>query len=599
MPAVTKTTRKALSPLRIEVQGAGQKYRTIGELVWDNVPPFAVLTGVNGSGKTQLLELLAFKLTGTQMPDHEATRNISITVSPDAFDSGSVAFVPSAWDMQGAPSLGIQQLTQVKAQLYQQLASQHQIATNRHQRAKRSKVDKVLGRSLDTFSQQDFIKVFPDNYAFMLEEEDVMTGLAHVMLAHKVRLADALMEGMSYPQAEEKVGTAPWDIVNEALGEAGFAYRVISPREYKFEDVYVLRLRSTDAKVELMPGELSSGEKAIFRTLLWLFNSRHNDQFPKLLLLDEPDSHLHPSMTRPFLTVVKDVLVDRYGVRVIMATHSPSTVALAPEGSVFEMYKEDPRIRPATSTAHAVGLLTSGLVVVSRATKFVFVEDEDDVPFYRTVCDLLIELRALEAEPSLVFLPASIGSGAAKVAGGESKVRQWIEKFDQLPLIQMFKGVRDLDEGNAATARVRTLGRYSFENYLLDPIIVFGLLVDQGTAPPVPDVSISQGEEHRIGALTAPRLQSVVDAVVAVIEPKLTGLKPADRARVQVSLANGIRLSYPQWALGRQGHRLLVDYQNAFGGPRAINTLVLLKMMRRIRLLPDELVDLMRELQGP
>ncbi len=599
MPSVIDTTRKPLVTLRIEVRGAGQKYRTIGDLVWDNVPPFAVLTGINGSGKTQLLELLAYKLTGTQMPDHEATRNISVTVSPDAFDPSSVAFVPSAWDIQGAPALGVQQLTQTKLQLYQQLAPEHQIAANRQLRAKRSKVDKVLGRPLNSISQQDFIRTFPDDYAFMLEEEDVVTGLAHVMLAYKLRLADALVGGMSYRQAEGKIGRAPWDIVNEALGEAGFAYRVISPKECKLEDAYHLRFRSADSKVELAPGELSSGEKAILRTLLWLFNSRHNNQFPKLLLLDEPDAHLHPSMTRQFLTVVKDVLVDRYRVRVIMATHSPSTVALAPEGSVFEMYKDDPRVRPAVSTAHAVGLLTSGLVVVSRATKFVFVEDDEDEVFYRTVTDVLIDLRLLEAEPSMVFLPASIGSGTRKVSGGESKVLQWIDKFDRLPLLEIFRGVRDLDSGHAPTARVQTLGRYSFENYLLDPILIFGLLVDHAAAPTVHGVSISQGDEHRIGALTEPQLQSVADAVIAIIQPRLNGLSPADLTPTVVHLTSGAALSYPSWVLRRQGHRLLVDYQNAFGGHNVITTPRLLKMLRRVKLMPVELLAVMRALQAP
>lgn len=48
-------TDKILDPLTIEIGGAGSKaFKSIDELIWANIPPFAILTGLNGSGKTQL-----------------------------------------------------------------------------------------------------------------------------------------------------------------------------------------------------------------------------------------------------------------------------------------------------------------------------------------------------------------------------------------------------------------------------------------------------------------------------------------------------------------------------------------------------------------
>jgi hypothetical protein len=167
-----------------------------------------------------------------------------------------------------------------------------------------------------------------------------------------------------------------------------------------------------------------------------------------------------------------------------MATHSPSTVALAPGGSVFEMFKERPRIRRTPSTAHAVGLLTAGLVIVAPGTRLVFVEDEDDVEFYRALWEVLTYTAGdttaglMSRTPSLVFLAASLGRGRARpISGGSSVVKQWVDKFDGAPLDALVRGVIDLDAGNAPSARVQVLGRYSFENYLLDPLIVYGLLL--------------------------------------------------------------------------------------------------------------------------
>ena len=110
-----------------------------------------------------------------------------------------------------------------------------------------------------------------------------------------------------------------------------------------------------------------------------------------MLLLDEPDAHLHPSMTTQFLDVISEVLVGKHGVRVIMTTHSPSTVALAPEGSLFELERGAKTVKKVTNRQDVISILTAGLITVSRSTKFCFVADEKDVEFYEAIRDLLTD----------------------------------------------------------------------------------------------------------------------------------------------------------------------------------------------------------------
>src|SRR6201999_232657 len=118
------------------------------------------------------------------------------------------------------------------------------------------------------------------------------------------------------------------------LVAAGFPYRVIPPMETPIMEHYSLRLRDRHDPNRIVPAiDLSSGEKVLLQLVLWLFTAGKEGVFPKLLILDEPDAHLHPSMTQQFLDVISDVLVSKHGVREIISTHSPSTVALAPDGS--------------------------------------------------------------------------------------------------------------------------------------------------------------------------------------------------------------------------------------------------------------------------
>jgi ABC-type molybdenum transport system ATPase subunit/photorepair protein PhrA len=86
-----------LLPLKIEIKGVNSaRFKSIGDLTWEAIPPFAVLTGLNGSGKTQLLELLALNLTRTQPPQYPSLHMMIVTIEGDRFDPDTVAYLPSS-----------------------------------------------------------------------------------------------------------------------------------------------------------------------------------------------------------------------------------------------------------------------------------------------------------------------------------------------------------------------------------------------------------------------------------------------------------------------------------------------------------------------
>lgn len=438
----------------------------------------------------------------------------------------------------------------------------------------------------------------------MLDETDVTSGLTHVFLAYRLRTAEALEGGTPLADVAKVLGPAPWDVLNETFQAADFPYRVASPVGTKLLDPYEIFLEDTSSKQRLRPIDLSSGEKVLLGLVLWLYNSQHHGRFPRLFLLDEPDAHLHPSMTRHLLGVIKEVLVERHGVRTILTTHSPSTVALAPPDAVFEMSRAKPRIRRSRSPADTIGLLTAGLVTVSSSTRYVLVEDEYDVKFYSTIRDILTDYgpsrdpRAIKPAPTIVFLPASTRTSKAKVAGGKSVVEGWVNKFDQPPLDNLVRGVIDRDTDNTATPRIAVLGRYSVENYLLDPFVVFALLLAERCTFTVPGVAITAGDEHRIRSLDVSRLQAIVSAIANPVEHLLAHQANPNTSPRTVKFTNGKRVQYPAWMLDHRGHDLMPAYQSAFGGPGVVNPPRLEQSLRRTRLIPSELADIFNDFQA-
>ena len=200
-------------------------------------------------------------------------------------------------------------------------------------------------------------------------------------------------------------------MVREIIQESKLPFEINDPEGLALFGQFQLKLTHCQTQEEIDFGDLSSGEKVLLSLAFYLFSSREKNTFPKLLLLDEPDAHLHPSMSKQFLDVVKNILVDKYGVQVIMTTHSPSTVILAPNDAIYEMAFDKPRIRKSSSKSH---------LCVSPAE--------------------LLAAGTVDSEVPLIFIPASTKTST----GGKNVVAGWVEKFARIRLI-------DGDNGNPIT----------------------------------------------------------------------------------------------------------------------------------------------------
>jgi ABC-type multidrug transport system ATPase subunit len=417
---------------------AGGRYKSISSLSWLNIPGLAILTGRNGSGKTQLLEVLAYHLSDALPQEARQTGvlPVEVTFEGTVYKSEQIAYVPSSGRFSGGALVSLASLPQARQQVLSYAQQAHAHINDITNTIKSKRATAILGgRDPNSMTPDELQRMFGDDFEFMLDDVDVTTGLTYVFVAYRMKFLESLERGAPGLNSEgQPLGPAPWEIVNQSLVIAGFPYQVISPTETSFMEAYELKLRDSRSGVEIRALDLSSGEQVILQMILWLYSSGKVDVFPKLLILDEPDAHLHPSMATQFLDVISEVLVNRYGVRIIMTTHSASTVALAPEGSIFRMERGTETIEKVTNRADMISDLTAGLVTVSRSTKFCFVEDEDDVEFYDAVREILTDYGpsrdplALKPSPSIVFIPASSGSGVTKISGGSTVVEKWVAR---------------------------------------------------------------------------------------------------------------------------------------------------------------------------
>jgi len=78
---------------------------------------------------------------------------------------------------------------------------------------------------------------------------------------------------------------------------------------------------------------LSAGHKIVLLTLTRLVEALHERS---LVLIDEPEAHLHPPLLAAFIRALSDMLIDRNGVAIV-ATHSPVVLQEVPKSCVWRM----------------------------------------------------------------------------------------------------------------------------------------------------------------------------------------------------------------------------------------------------------------------
>lgn len=109
--------------------------------------------------------------------------------------------------------------------------------------------------------------------------------------------------------------------------------------------------------VEIFP-DLSSGHKIVLLTIARLVE---NVSDRSLIVIDEPETHLHPPLLGSLIRAISELLISQNGVAII-ATHSPVVLQEVPARCVSVISRTGERIRirrPKTETfAENVGMLT-------------------------------------------------------------------------------------------------------------------------------------------------------------------------------------------------------------------------------------------------
>lgn len=418
------------------------------------LPEFTLLTGPNGAGKTHLLQALAngdvladcapnpsadvrmydfntLVPQDTGLFSSETLRNERIDVFNNYTNVASRINLPHhlenlrnlarangltqtyVQNPVAMASLTLEDLSKLEVKepenLYRMITVNVQSATDniinnlsQPQRSRVQAVAKSVGKSVIGLTEDDFgsanpaawddIGVFQQSFGrLFIAYRD--TKLANDLAEFQAYKGDDTAQFLDADTFRKLHGGAPWDFVNDAVAAAGLDFRINHPNLNEYAPFHP-QLTKISNSVTIQFSSLSSGEKVLMAFAFCVYYASDKRQLatpPKLLLLDEVDATLHPSMSQTLIETISRSLIQAYGIKVIMTTHSPSTVALAPESAVHLMTPGIAGIRRC-SKAEALNILTVGVPTLSisyEGRRQVFVESPSDAKAYDAAYKIL------------------------------------------------------------------------------------------------------------------------------------------------------------------------------------------------------------------
>lgn len=452
-----------------------------------------VLAGPNGGGKSSILELISTALSSTWSLTYTLNRT-----SPESSFEITFGLLPSEIKLieetEGADPDVVAYLQQHRHYYrafnfqtgeYQKDAALqnkiHSAVTN----VLRGRYSRSLGFKLgsersyqkrpfkrDTLFQYRAFEQSAHIWSFAFQEAEAQyTDMFNFLVTWRYQFIRRL--GRHYQQADAGAATPdkiPIDEYGLILSKVFPGYSFVDKDEDAPTDLFV----SIPSGETISFSDLSSGEKEVFFTLC--FFQRHSVE-EAVIVIDEPELHLHPSLARLLLRVMQELKPRN---QLWLATQSSEVIDEAGRDHVWFIQREDggrAAVVPATEDEPALACLRdffgySGYIGLARA--MIFTEGRN-ASADRKMFSRLFPHSSREIK----FIPAAGCSESLRINRAIMAILEADVAWCRFYLIRD----RDyLDDQMAAAIRAKAgdnffiLNRHEIENYLLDFEVISSVL---------------------------------------------------------------------------------------------------------------------------
>lgn len=282
---------------KVEITSLWGRY----DLTWNLNPDVNILSGINGSGKSTVLECIAFMLIGYLPSKHQGlVKNVKVT-----FNNGiqGIAFLfqkkPTRKELIKVPQNNKALVSSIRIDL---------ISTFDNLIPEVGRPDENVKTELD----RDIFRLQKNYLDYQLN----IGKKAFEIVSKNVNSSNTHEELLKIKKTQERF----LEIIDNLFKETG---KKINRDKNE--------LTFTTGKDELTPYQLSSGEKQI---LVILLTTLVQNNEPSIIFMDEPEISLHFDWQKKLIQYIREL---NPNAQIILATHSPAVIMEGWLDKVFEV----------------------------------------------------------------------------------------------------------------------------------------------------------------------------------------------------------------------------------------------------------------------
>lgn len=457
-----------------------------------------IITGLNGSGKSRLLENISNGRIALYVDEENITTRRILSINQNSFDKFSSVI---NYNVRRTADYGQDLGSALMPVEYGHKSFDTVVGTLKNLGLRDEDFSPELN---DAIAKQDISRVMTIVRAlqfntYQLSISQALKNYYDSMVSHDMNV---LAKARGFEVDEIKNGINVEELLNSILSRLKLNYEIYGGEEYKkyaeavkfnqlsaraiiseeaasrySDGKFSIRLINKDNGSIVDIGSLSQGEKnllSIASIIIEESQFKTGGLRPIVLLIDEPDAHLHPEYAALLIDILQSEFIEKLKFSIVLTSHSPITVASSGLDNIITMKKGLPVI---THIDSAVNELLAGLPhidVLNRKNVFVFTESHKDANIYNSIFSIVAKDNNYKSMP--IFIPSSHGDG-----GGNCELVKHL--INNLPDERIFHGVIDWDLVNVPADRLHVMSyqkRYTMENVIFDPFCLIVFLIIRG-----------------------------------------------------------------------------------------------------------------------
>lgn len=345
-----------------------RNYKIFREVIFDftdnqnNTLPVIVLAGVNGSGKTTILELVKDIFAGNVLEELHSDFEIKLEL-----DLNHLHWADAFFQELSTKKRDFQSSLQIKSGIL-----------NLHFKQKKRPLRALTDFQIlmDVFNQVRKIEKDKCVFVYRYSQDKVK--------ARRVKAISDSFHEISFNSHKDKMK----DLILKPINQLMFKNRDIPPKQVieseinainsifeglhlntKLVDIEADELIFSNVNMQRVLFEnLSSGEKLIYFMGFYLNKLNINKS---VILVDEPEDSLHPSWQKQIIKFYTRIGLDN---QVIVATHSPFVIGAVDAGFVYLLRFENERVaisQPKYSKGHSIPYVLSEIMETDYRDTFI------------------------------------------------------------------------------------------------------------------------------------------------------------------------------------------------------------------------------------